>query len=165
MLFPETEGLLDFWLRVGEKHGNDPLLQQELGRAYLEEEDVQNAEACFRKAMELEQFRSTLLIDLARYQMKQVRRDKTRAAEHSSLAESYLLEYIGTNPVNPHQAWCYAKLAWLKDLAGETAEGAAFLEEAKLLDSRFSREEAPPSMLLFISLGEIFSEFESYFRP
>jgi tetratricopeptide (TPR) repeat protein len=165
MLFPETEGLLDFWLRVGEKHGNDPLLQQELGRAYLEEGDVQNAEACFRKAMELEQFRSTLFIDLARYQMKQVRRDKTRAAEHSSLAESYLLEYIGTNPVNPHQAWCYAKLAWLKDLAGETAEGAAFLEEAKLLDSRFSREEAPPSMLLFISLGEIFSEFESYFRP
>ena len=165
MLFPETEGLLDFWLRVGEKHGNDPLLLQELGRAYLVEGIVQNAETCFRKAMELEQSRCTLLIDLASYHMTQVRRDKTRAAEHNSLAESYLLEYIATDPVNPHQAWCYAKLAWLKDLAGETAEGAKLLEKAKRLDMRFSREEAPPSLLLFIPLGEVFNEFESYFRP
>ena len=165
ILLSENEGLLDFWLGVGEKHGNDPLLLQELGRAYLVEGDAQNAETCFRKAMEVDPSMCALLIDLACYQMKQVRTDKTRASEHSSLAESYLLEYTGTDPVNPHQAWCYAKLAWLKDLAGETAEGTMLLEKAKRLDSRFSREEAPPSMLLFIPLGEVFDEFESYFRP
>ncbi len=134
-------------------------------RAYLVEGDVKNAELCFRKAMELEQAKCTLQIDLARYHLKQVRRDKTRTEEHSSLAESYLQEYIDTDPVNPHKAWCYAKLAWLKDLAGESEEGAKLLGEAKRLDQRFSREEAPPSMLLFIPLGEIFNEFESYFRP
>jgi len=53
----------------------------------------------------------------------------------------------------------------LKDLEGETEEGAKLLEMARELDMRFSREEAPPSLLLFIPLGEIFYEFESYFRP
>lgn len=165
ILLPEEEGLLDFWLGLSEKHGNQPLLQQELGRAYLLERDPVNAETCFRKAMELEASKCTLLLDLARYHMKQVRRYKTRTTEHSSTAEKYLQEYIDTDPVNPHKAWCYAKIAWLKDLAGETQEGAALLEEAKRLDMRFSRDESPPSLLLFIPLGEVFNEFESHFRP
>jgi len=165
ILLPEEEGLLDFWLGFRDNYPNDPMLHQELGRAYLGEGDVKNAEACFRKAMELEQAKCTLLVDLARHHIKQVRRDKTRTAEHSYLAEQYLLEYIDTDPVNPHKAWCYAKLAWLKDLSGESEEGTALLEEAKRLDMRVSREETPPSLLLFIPLGEIFNEFESYFRP
>lgn len=165
LLLPEGEGPVDFWLGLHKKQGDHPMLLQELGRAHLLEGDALHAEACFRKAMELEASKCTLLLDLARYHMKQVRRDKTRSTEHISSAEKYLQEYIDTDPVNPHKAWCYAKLAWLKDLAGETQEGAALLEEAKRLDMRFSREESPPSLLLFIPLGEVFNEFESHFRP
>jgi len=165
ILLPEDESPLEFWLGFGESHGNDPMVHQELGRAYLADGDILNAELYFRKAIDLEQAKCTLLLDLARHHIKQVRRDKTRTAEHSSLSERYLLEYIDTNPVNPHKAWCYAKLSWLKDLEGETEEGAKLLEMARELDMRFSREEAPPSLLLFIPLGEIFYEFESYFRP
>jgi len=164
ILLPEEQGLLDFWLGYGENYPNNPMVQQELGRAYLAEGDVTNAEGCFRRAMELEQAKCTMLVDLARHHIRQVRRDKMRTAEHSSLAEGYLLEYIDTDPVNPHKAWCYAKLAWLKDLEGESDEGAVLLEMARELDMRFSREEAPPSLMLFIPLGEVFHEFESYFQ-
>ena len=165
ILLPENAGLVDFWLRAGENFRDDPMALQELGRAYLYQGDVRNAKICFRKAMELEEGKCTLLLDLGRYYLKQLRKDKIMAGEHSSRAEAYLLEYIDTGPVNPHQAWCYAKLAWLKDLGGEKNEGARLREEAQRLDMRFSREEAPPSLLLFISPGELFNEFESYFRP
>ena len=165
LLLPEGESLLDFWLGFGKDHADDPLFQQELGRAYLKERDAGNAEACFRKAMEYENSKCTLLLDLAQYHLKQVRKDKTRTMQHSSLAEKFLWEYIDTDPVNPHKAWCYAKLAWLKDLAGDTEEGVTYLEEAERLDMRFSREETPPSLLLFIPPGDVFNEFESHFRP
>ena len=165
ILLPENTGLVDFWLRAGENFRDDPMALQELGRAYLYEKDVRNAVECFRKAMELDDGKCILLLDLARYHMKQLRTDKNMAGEHSSRAEAYLLEYIDTGPVNPHRSWCYAKLAWLKDLGGETAEGVSLRDEAKRLDMWFSRQEAPPSLLLFIHPGELFNEFESYFRP
>lgn len=165
ILLAGKEDLLDFWLRIAESHDDDPMLQQELGRAYVADGDVQNAERCFRKAMDLERERCILLVDLARFHIKGLQRDQVRAPEHLAAAENYLLEYIRTDPVNPHKAWCYAKLSWLKDLAGETEEGNKLLEKAKQLDMRFSREEAPPSMLLFIPLGEVCHEFESYFSP
>ncbi len=165
ILLSGKEGLLDFWLRIAEAHDDDPMLQQELGRAYLAEGDVQHAEGCFRKAMDFERERCILLVDLARFHIRGLQRDQVRAPEHLAAAENNLLEYIRTDPVNPHKAWCYAKLSWLKDLAGETDEGSELLEKAKQLDMRFSREEAPPSMLLFIPPGEVFNEFESYFKP
>lgn len=163
ILLSGEEKLLDFWLRIAPSHRDDPILQQELGRAYLSEGDVKHAEGCFRKAMELDPQKCTLLVDLARFHIRGLQRDKVRAPEHLTAAENYLLEYIRTDPVNPHKAWCYAKLSWLKDLAGESEEGSKLLEQAKQLDMRFSREEAPPSMLLFIPLDEVYHEFESYF--
>lgn len=165
ILLPDNESLLVFWLRAVENFSDDPMALQELGRAYLHEGNVENAGECFRKAMEMDYGKCILLLDLARYHMKKIRTDKDMAGEYISLAEAYLLEYIDTGPVNPHKAWCYAKLAWLKDLSGDTREGERFREEAKRLDMWFSGEEAPPSMLLYIPPGELFNEFESYFRP
>ena len=165
ILLPEDTGLVIYWLGVGENIKDDPMVLQELGRAYLSENDVTNAEICFRKAMELDDGKCILLLDLARYHMQQLRTDKDKAAEHSSLTENFLQEYLNSGPVNPHRAWCYAKLAWLKDLGGETTEGARLRDEAKRLDMWYSGEEAPPSLLLFIPPGELFNEFESYFRP
>ena len=165
ILLPENTGLVDFWQRAGENFRDDPMALQELGRAYLSEKDAMNAGVCFRKAMELEDGKCILLLDLARYHMKQLRTDKNMAGEHRSLAETYLREYLTTGPVNPHRSWCYAKLAWLKDLGGETTDGVVLRDEAKRLDMWFSRQEAPPSLLLFIPPGEVFNEFESYFRP
>ena len=164
ILLDGKEELLDFWLRIAASQGDDPLLQQELGRAYLAGGNVQQADSCFRKAMACDPKKCILLVDLARFHIKGLQRDQDRAPEHLSAAENYLLEYIRTEPVNPHKAWCCAKLSWLKDLAGETEEGAKLLEEAEQLDMRFSREDAPPSMLLFIPPGEVYQEFESYFR-
>ena len=164
ILLPEGKSRLDFWLGFERGHSENPMFQQELGRAYMADGNLIHAEACFRKSIALDSARCSLLIDLAHHHLKQVRRDKTRAELHSALAESCLLEYIDTDPVNPHKAWCYAKIAWLKDLAGETEEGAKLLTRAKQLDMRFSREEKPPSLLLFIPLGEVFTEFESHFR-
>jgi tetratricopeptide (TPR) repeat protein len=163
ILLAGEEGLLNFWRRIAASHGEDPLLQQELGRAYLSKGDVRQADSCFRKAMAHDPKKCTLLVDLARFHIKGLQRDQVRAPEHLAAAEQYLLEYIRTDPVNPHKAWCCAKLSWLKDLAGAADEGARLLEEAELLDMRFSREEAPPSLLLFIPLGEVYQEFESYF--
>jgi tetratricopeptide (TPR) repeat protein len=165
ILLPEKTGPVDFWLRAWENFRDDPMALQELGRAYLYEKDVRNAVECFRKAMELEDGKCILLLDLARFHMRELRTDKNMAGEHISMAETYLREYLTTGPVNPHRSWCYAKLAWLKDLGGETAEGVSLRDEAKRLDMWFSRQEAPPSLLLFISPGELFNEFESYFRP
>jgi tetratricopeptide (TPR) repeat protein len=164
ILLPEKEGLLDFWLGYKERHGNDPMMWQELGRAYLAAAEVENAECCFRKAMAVDQHKCILLVDLARYHISRLQQDRVSAAQHMAAAEGFLLEYIQTDPVNPHKAWCYAKLSWLKDLAGEGEEGARLLEMARQLDMRFSREESPPSMLLFIPLGEVYPEFESYFN-
>jgi len=165
ILLPEDTGLVDFWLRILEDFRNNPMALQELGRAYLQEGDARNARECFLKAMDREAGKCILLLDLARYHMKQLRADKNKAGEHSYLAEAYLREYLDTGPVNPHRAWCFAKLAWLKDLAGDTSEGARLRDEARRLDIRYSREEAPPSLLFFISPVELFNEFESHFRP
>jgi tetratricopeptide (TPR) repeat protein len=164
ILLPDHEEMLDFWIGYRKNHESNPMMWQELGRACLAEDDVQNAECCFRKAMELDRDKCILLADLARYHIKGLQRDRLRAAEHIAAAEDFLMEYIRTDPVNPHKAWCYAKLSWLKDLAGKEEEGAQLLEMARQSDMRFSREEAPPSMLLFIPLGEVYREFDSYFN-
>ena len=82
----------DFWLRIAESHDDDPMLQQELGRAYVADGDVQNAERCFRKAMDLERERCILLVDLARFHIKGLQRDQVRAPEHLAAAENYLLD-------------------------------------------------------------------------
>jgi len=165
LLLPEDENPVAFWEKMATQYPDNADVQQELGRAHLFAEAPEAGAACFQKALQADQARTILLLDLARYYMYQIMRDKTRAEALAPRSIAWLEKYLATEPIAPLKAYALGIKGRLLMTGGDQAEGQRVLEEAKAVDPHYSRASGVPGAELFVPPGETAIVHRYLFRP
>jgi tetratricopeptide (TPR) repeat protein len=159
--------LVKFWLdRVNQEKRNADFLV-EAGKAYLNQDDLVNAEKYFQEAIKSDPAKNILLLDLARYHMMVVMQNKDLASTNLPLSKAFIEKYLKTvpEPIVPLKAYALGLLTHIEMFLGNKAEADKIMEEAKSLDKYFSRAMGIPNLLLFDSPEQQMHHYFSFFSP
>jgi tetratricopeptide (TPR) repeat protein len=166
---PEGSGRIEYWQQVRKEREGDIRVEKQLGLAYLENGQLEEARPLFDKVIRSGPSHHTLVLDVARHHMYRVMRDRSKAETELPLAEAALREYLALDPapIAPLKAWTLSNLARIKFFSGEEEDGKQLMAEARELDPFFSRATAVPGMEIYIPPGEICrcGEYASFLRP
>jgi len=159
--------MVKFWLdRVDQEKKNADFLA-EAGKAYLNNDDLVNAEKYFIEAIQSDPSKNILLLDLARYHMMVVMQNKDLANTNLPLAKAFLERYLKTvpEPIVPLKAYAMGLLTRTEMFLGNKTEADKMMEAAKSLDKYFSRAMGIPTLLLFDSPEQQMHHHFSFFSP
>jgi len=166
---PEETSRIDYWQGVLKERTGDLRVKKQLGLAYLEQGNLEEARPLFDEVIQSDPTSNTLILDIARYHMYKVMRDRSKAEVELPLAEEALKEYLSMEPepIATLKAWTLSNLARIKFFSGQEEEGKQLMAKAKELDLFFSRASDVPGMEIYISPGEIYrsGEYSSFLRP
>ena len=166
---PEETSRVDYWKQVLKERPGELRVKKQLGLAYLEDGTPEEARTLFDEVIQSDPSSNTLILDVARYHMYQVMRDRSKAEAELPLAEAALREYLSLEPapIAPLKAWTLSNLARIKFFSGQEEEGKQLMARAKALDPFFSKASDVPGMEIYIPPGEIYrsGEYSSFLRP
>lgn len=156
-----------FWKDALAADSRNPLLMKELGKAYLYEGDPATAEKYFEEARKADPANNILVLNLARYHMMTVRRNRDLAGEELPLAKKFIEKYLSSTPgpLVPLKAYAKGLLVIIERFSGNQAEAEKLQAEATSLDPYFSKASGLPEMLLFVPPDKIVRHYSSFFRP
>lgn len=156
---------VEFWKSYIAQNGESVNALERLGKAYLMNDDIENAKSCFNKVIEDDPSKQVLLLDLGRKYIYRVMQGGEDKDANLAKVKEYMLQYLespGTKPVSI-QAWCYGVLGRVEMFQGNQEESQKYLQKAQELDTYFSRAMAvpsvddPPNALTY--------NYSSFFRP
>lgn len=166
---PEESSRTDYWQQVFKERAGDLRVKKQLGLAYLQEGNLEQAKPLFEEVMKADPASHTLVLDVARYHLYQVMWDRSKAEEELPLAEKAIREYLSLEPepIAPLKAWALSNLARIHFFSGQEEEGKKLMAEATALDPFFSKASDVPGMGIYIPPGEIYrpGEYSSFLRP
>lgn len=165
LLMPEEADYIGYWQKVLEKHEGNAEVLRELGRQYLFNAQVEDADKCFEEAVQIDPGQNILILDLARYHVYTVLEDKKLRDKAVPLAEKEFKRYLDSEPIPPLKAFALNFLSRIKRMMGDQEGAEELLEEAKNIDPYYSRATGVPTPDLFVPLGEISSNHRYLFRP
>lgn len=166
LMLDNESDLLEYWVEAYGQAGENALISEELGRAYLMNGDIDNAKKYLYEAHSLKPEKDIVLIDLARAMMMQAmqEQDKELAGEALGVFEEYLEEY--PDAPGPLKAYAYRMMAMV---SGRILGNADLAEEynlkKELCDPFCSRAFGAPSMALFVEPGVMPEGTGYYSRP
>jgi tetratricopeptide (TPR) repeat protein len=144
-------------------------VKKQLGLAHLEAGELEKARPLFDEVIQADPASNTLILDVARYHMYRVMRDRSKAETALPLARAALEEYLSLppEPIVPLKAWTLSNLARIHFFSGRQEEGSRLMGEARELDHFFSRASDVPGMDIYTPPGEIYrsGEYSSFLRP
>jgi len=166
ILAPKGTDLVKFWIDRLE-HKNDANILTEIGKAYLNDGKPDQAEKYFDEAMKSDPSRNIEILDIARYHIYQVMRNKELTNKELPIAKGYLEKYIHTvpEPCVPLKAYAIGLMTLTEMFQGNKTEADKLMEEARSLDKYFSRATGIPNLLLFDSPEQQMHHFFSFFSP
>lgn len=166
---PEETSRVDYWQKVLQERQGDLRVKKQLGLAYLEQGNLVEARSLFDEVIQSDPSSNTLILDIARFHMYKVMRDRSKAEVELPLAEEALKEYLSMKPesIVPLKAWTLSNLARIKFFSGQEEEGKQLMAKARTLDLFYSRASDVPGMEIYIPPGEIYrsGEYSSFLRP
>jgi tetratricopeptide (TPR) repeat protein len=166
---PEETSRIDYWQQLLQEKAGDMRIKKQLGLAYLEEGNLEQARPLFDEVMKSDPSCNTLVLDIARYHMYQVMRERSKAEAELPKAESAFRDYLSLEPepIAPLKAWTLSNLGRIKFFSGQEEEGKKLMAEARALDPFFSKASDVPGMEIYIPPGEIYrpGEYSSFLRP
>jgi tetratricopeptide (TPR) repeat protein len=166
---PEETSRIDYWQQVSKERTGDLRVKKQLGLAYLEEGNLEEARPLFEEVIQSDHSSNTLILDIARHHMYQVMWDRSKAEVELPLAEAALREYLSLEPepIAPLKAWTLSNLGRIKFFSGQEEEGKKLMAKAKALDPFFSKASDVPGLEIYIPPGEIYrsGEYSSFLRP
>jgi tetratricopeptide (TPR) repeat protein len=166
---PEETSRVDFWQLVLKESPGEMRVKKQLGLAYLEQGNLDEARPLFEEVIKSDPSSNTLILDIARHHMYKVMRDRSKAEVELPLAEAGLREYLSLEPepIAPLKAWTLSNLGRIKFFSGQEEEGKQLMAKAKALDPFFSQASDVPGMEIYIPPGEIYrsGEYSSFLRP
>ena len=158
-----------FWEGLREKHAGNADVLEELGKAYLGEGRVDDAVACFEKAVDADPERIYLFLDLSIYHTFRA----VRAGDDSELfqasvraGDAAVTRYIESEPAPCMLAYALGVQSRYKQLGlGDTELGQQLMQRAEAMDRYFSRAMASPHPDLFVPPEEISHTHRYLLRP
>lgn len=169
MLVPPDADQIAYWENVLRSHPKDAEVLEELGKAYLRANRVDEAVDCIEEAVLLDSGRTILHLDLGRYHMMSAMRamraqDTDRLESSLRSAEEPVTRYIESDPLIPMRAFATGILARL-NMAGDKTKGDELIRRAQEMDPYFSKAFGSPTPDLFLPPGEISQNHRYLLRP
>ncbi len=162
---PNDADRVEFWQEVLAENPDNADVLEQLGKAFLYKDDVEQGANYLEEALTADPTRQLLLLDLARYHMMTARRDEQSRDTALPLAKELINRYLGSEPIPPLRAYAFGLSAMIESVSGNSEGAGELREQAMAVDPHFSKAFAVPPLLLFTAPDEV-SHFHSYFlRP
>ncbi|MEN8138235.1 MAG: hypothetical protein ABFR62_07370 [Bacteroidota bacterium] len=167
IMMPKDADYIAFWTKLIDDNKDNAELLEAKGRVYLLKNDPENSRGYFEKAIELNENKNYLFLDMGRYYTMQVMQGSMEMEPAVPLISAEYEKYIASEPVpcNSMKAWAKGQMAILKIRSDKEEEGKQLMEEAKTLDPYFSKAFGYPSAILFIAPNAVYKKFNYLSRP
>ncbi|MGD0551064.1 MAG: tetratricopeptide repeat protein [Sedimentisphaerales bacterium] len=168
ILLPGDTNRVDYWRKVLKNHQGNTDVLEEMGKAYLGADDVNDAVLCFEKAIKIDPNKSFLFLDLSIYHTWAAMRagDNSELRQRAITAgDAAVTKYLDSNPVLPMRAYALGVQYKYKSHSGHKEQADEILKKAKELDPYFSMATGAPNPDLFIAIDEIPHSHRYLFRP
>ncbi|MCK4412438.1 MAG: hypothetical protein KAY32_02720 [Candidatus Eisenbacteria sp.] len=165
LILAEDVDRVQFWkTRLEENPGSADLMEQ-LGRAYLYQEKMEEGMQQLEAALQTDPTKQLLLLDMARYHVMVFRQDASQSKTALPMAKEAISRYLKTEPIRPLRAYALHTLARIEGSLGSREAAATLFDEAQEQDPHVSKAFAVPSDILFTKLDEV-THFHRFFsRP
>jgi tetratricopeptide (TPR) repeat protein len=153
LLSPESCGVA-YWksLLADAKEGRADILE-ELGRAYLRDDDADEAVTCFEQAVEHDATKARLFLHLSTYHTFRAMRaggDEERLQSSLRAGDAAVTRYLESGPIQPMRAYALGVQSKFKRHTGDAKLAQELVDQANTLDPYFSKATGSPSPDLFI---------------
>ena len=168
ILLPEEVDRVDYWQKVLKKHEGNTYVIEELGKAYLREDKVDDAVSNFEKAIEIDPEKAFLFLDLSIYhtiRALRARGDKELLQASIKSGDAAVIRYVESKPIRPMRAYAIGVRAKYKSFSGEREQQQALFRRAETMDRNFSKATGAPHPDLFIPPDEISQNHRYLTRP
>jgi len=168
ILIPGEANNVGYWQNVLKNHEGDDDVLEELGKAYLRADKVDDAVACFEKAVKINPDEAFLFLDLSIYHTWSA----MRAGNGSKLfrtavasGDAALTRYLDSTPALPMRAYALGVQYKYRLHSGHKEQAEELLKQAEALDPYFSKATGAPNPDLFIPPDEVSHYHRYLFRP
>jgi tetratricopeptide (TPR) repeat protein len=169
ILSPESCGV-EFWkafLSTNTPENADVL--EELGKAHLREDQIEQAVKCFEQAIERDPGKTHLFLDLSIYHtfraMRARKTDKELFQKSVAEGDAAITRYLNSKPIHPMQAYALGVQAKYRFASGDKERGQELIKSAEALDPYFSKATGAPSSDQFLPPSEISQTHRYLTRP
>ncbi len=165
LLLPYDADRVEFWQKVLENNKDNADVIEQLGKAYLHQDNVKQGVKYLEAAMKMNPEKNILLLDLARYYIMSAMEDAKLKGAALPSAEKYIKRYLDSEPISSLRAYALELLAKIKWGLGDNKGADELRKKAKAIDPYFSKAMGVPPLVLFAKPDEV-SHYHSYFsRP
>jgi tetratricopeptide (TPR) repeat protein len=168
ILLPKDANRVDYWRKVLKNHQGNTDALEEMGKAYLGADDVNDAVLCFEKAIKIDPEKTLLFLDLSIYHTwaaMGAKNDSELLQREITAGDAAVTRYLDSNPVLPMRAYALGVQYKYKSHSGHKEQADEILKKAKELDPYFSMATGAPNPDLFIAIDEIPYSHRYLFRP
>ncbi len=168
ILLPKDTNRVDYWRNVLKSHEGNTDVLEEMGKAYLGADDVNNAVLCFEKAIKIDPAKSYLFLDLSIYHTwaALAARDNAELRQKAiTSGDAAVTRYLNSKPILPMQAYALGVQYKYNYHSGHKEQADEILKRAEALDPYFSKATGAPNPDLFIAIDEIPHSHRYLFRP
>jgi len=168
VLLPGEANRVDYWQNVLKNNEGNADVLEELGKAYLGIDKVNDAALCFEKAAKINPEKTLLFLDLSIYHTwSAMAAGNDSELLHKALTsgDAAVTKYLDSKPVLPMQAYALGVQYKYKHHLGYKEQADELLKRAEALDPYFSMATGAPNPDLFIPPDEISHNHRYLFRP
>lgn len=167
ILLSEDANNVVYWQNILQKHDGDADVLEELGKAYLRADKVDDAVACFERAIKIDPSKAYLFLDLSIYYTWSAMRagegsDSFRKAV--AAGDAAVGRYLDFKPVLPMRAYALGVQYKYRMHSDLRASADDLLRQAEALDPYFSKATGAPNPDLFIPPDEVSQNHRYLFR-
>jgi tetratricopeptide (TPR) repeat protein len=142
---------------------------EELGKAHLREDQIEQAVKCFEQAIERDPGKTHLFLDLSIYHtfraMRARKTDKELFQKSVAEGDAAITRYLNSKPIHPMQAYALGVQAKYRFASGDKERGQELIKSAEALDPYFSKATGAPSSDQFLPPSEISQTHRYLTRP
>jgi tetratricopeptide (TPR) repeat protein len=168
MLLPAEANKVTYWKNILKANEANADVLEELGKAYLGIDDVNNASSCFEQAFKINPEKNILFMDLSIYHtwaaMKAGSNNELLQNEIAA-GDAAVTKYLDCKPIQPMQAYAIGVRFKYMARSGHKEQADELMKKAKELDPYFSKATGAPSPDLFIAPDEVSHYHRYLFRP
>lgn len=167
ILMPEDGDKISYWENILKENPDNGKATEELGIAYIYNDDIENGMKCMEKAAQLNPENNIPQINMARVYVMMLMQNKGDKEKNLELVKNSFSQYLenNLNEINALKAYSFGWIAKIYGIEGNSEDAKKLTAEAKSLDPYFSRAFGIPPGYLYSSPDELSDFYSSYFSP